>query len=167
MTWPTFVQTSCLLKNRTAQMIDQLCDEQVTWLSAKLWHQCGDPSSVELSWSKSMFAEIRKWNKMRFLIECALSYQIPPFSVTSWLLILPTVYEYTARCGYNVVNFLTHLCGNKITGIQETPFQMHFLNDVRFPFRLSNNSNSLLYQQPPVPRGWGYYDRVNLTIERT
>ena len=25
--------------------------------------------------------------------------------------------------------------------------------------------NSLLYQQPPVPGGWGYYDRVNLTTE--
>ena len=29
----------------------------------------------------------------------------------------------------------------------------------------NSNSNSLFYQQPPVPGGWGYYDRVNLTIE--
>ena len=29
----------------------------------------------------------------------------------------------------------------------------------------SIKSNSLLYQQPPVPGGWGYYDRVNLSIE--
>ena len=25
--------------------------------------------------------------------------------------------------------------------------------------------NSLLYQQPPVPVGWGYYDTVNLTTQ--
>ena len=27
----------------------------------------------------------------------------------------------------------------------------------------NSNSNSLLYQQPPVPGRWGYYDRENLT----
>ena len=27
----------------------------------------------------------------------------------------------------------------------------------------ASNSNSLLYQQPPVPGRWGYYDRENLT----
>ena len=30
------------------------------------------------------------------------------------------------------------------------------INSIQF------NSKSLLYQQPPVPGGWGYYDGVNL-----
>ena len=31
--------------------------------------------------------------------------------------------------------------------------------------KFNANSNYLLFQQPPVPWGWGYHDRVNLTTE--
>ena len=48
--------------------------------------------------------------------------------------------------------YIKQSSANNLTGRSR-----HWANQIK--------SNSLLYQQPPVPRGWGYYDRVNLTIE--